>query len=131
MRTKQEILGRAARYYLPNVIVFTGITGILFEILLLFAAFVRFLAKDPITKILDGFLYFQKALLFFLIFLFLGMLVLYLVLAMEDRKMLRRLIEEEGYDPVECCRWILKDTQDLSQCRIYFPKEIVEQVKDT
>lgn len=131
MRTKQEILGRAARYYLPNAIVFTGITGILFEILLLFAAFVRFLLRDPGTKILDGFLYFQKALLLFLIFLFLGVLTLYLALSMEDRKMLRRLIEEEGYDPVECCRWILKDTQDFSQCEIYFPKEIVEQVKHT
>lgn len=131
MRTKREIMGRALRHYLTNAAAFTGITGILVEFVLFIAAFVRFLAGDPGLEIKMGFFYFQKAVFLLLLLLFLGMLLIYLVLAMEDRKLFQKMIYEENDTPEDCCRWILRETEDLSICEIYFPKEIVEQAKNT
>ena len=131
MRTKREIMGRALRHYLTNAAAFTGLTGILVEFVLFIAAFIRFLAGDPGLKIKMGFFHFQKATFLLLVLLFLGMLLIYLVLSMEDRKLFLKMIHEENYTPEDCCRWILRETEDLSICEIYFPKEIVEQAKNT
>lgn len=131
MRTKREIIGRALRHYLANAAAFTGITGILVEFVLFIAAFVRFLAGDPGLEIKMGFFYFQKAVFLLLLLLFLGMLLIYLVLSIEDRKLFQKMIYEENDTPEDCCRWILRETEDLSICKIYFSEDVVERAKHT
>ena len=78
-----------------------------------------------------GFFYFQKAVFLLLLLLFLGMLLIYLVLAMEDRKLFQKMIYEENDTPEDCCRWILRETEDLSICKIYFSEDVVERAKHT
>lgn len=62
---------------------------------------------------------------------FLGVLLIYLVLSMEDRKLFQKMIHEENHTPEDCCRWILRGTEDLSLCEIYFSEEVVERAKHT